>query len=45
MGYEVFQIPVPPRSARVGTMDDHPNAKGHQLMANAIAPLILQLLQ
>lgn len=45
MGYSVFQIPVPPDGMQMSPIDDHPNAEGHQMMADSIAPLIGSLLE
>jgi hypothetical protein len=43
MGYDVFGLPLPPKSQRISPIDDHLNAAGHRNLAEHLAPLVQQL--
>jgi hypothetical protein len=44
MGYDVFGLPLPPKSQRISPIDDHLNAAGHRNVAEHLAPLAQQLI-
>lgn len=45
MGYEVYDVPVPPRFEAVSPVDGHPNARGYEGMARSLYPLVEGLLE
>ena len=45
MGYPVFGMLVPSRAERTSAIDDHPNAAGHQMIAQQLGPFVENLLK